>query len=30
MKNPSMKNFCLQEIYNKNKTESGNTIISYV
>ena len=28
MKNPSMKNLSLQEIYNNNKTKSENTMIS--
>ena len=28
MKNPSMKNFSLREIYNNNKTKSENTMIS--
>ena len=27
MKNPSMKNFCLQETCNNNKTKSENTMI---
>ena len=30
MKNPSMKSFSLQKIYNNNKTKSKNTIISRV
>ena len=30
MKNPSMKNFCLQEIHNNNKTKSENTMISHL
>ena len=28
MKNPSMKNFSLREIYNNKKTKSENTMIS--
>ena len=30
MKNPSMKNLSLQEIYNNNKTKSENTMISCI
>ena len=30
MKNPSMKNFSLWEVYNNNKTKSENTMISRV
>ena len=30
MKNPSMKNFSLREVYNNNKTKSENTMISRV
>ena len=30
MKNPSMKNFYLQEIYNNKKTKNENTMIPFM